>query len=107
MTKRVIRDWARNVPPLPASPPESPEDGDSGGEEVKFAETRTQGGARGSCPSLALGYKSVARTGLSEEPAASRRWTCPKTSNLQPLSIGESVANEGGRGGLQRLTTKN
>ena len=34
-----------------------------------------------SCPSLALGYKSNARTGLSEEPAASCRWTYRKMSN--------------------------
>ena len=72
----------QECPPLPASPPESPKAGDSGGEEIILVEILTQGGARGSCPSLALGYDSVARTGLLEEPAASCRWTYRKMSNL-------------------------
>jgi hypothetical protein len=45
-------------------------------------EILTQGGARGSCPLLALGYNSAAPTGLREEATASCRCTCCKTSNL-------------------------
>ena len=69
-----FRFWP-GTPPTPClSPPYHRKASDSGGEETNFSETRTQGGARGSYPSLALGYKSDARTGLSEEPAASCRW---------------------------------
>ena len=49
--------------------------------------TLTQGGARGSCPSLALGYFLPPFTGLSREAAASCRCTSGKTSNLQVLAF--------------------
>ena len=65
-------------------------------------ETLTQGGAKGSCPSLALGYDSVARTGLSEEPAASCRWTSRKCPNsrrgtaIQEITLRSEYASSPG-----------
>jgi hypothetical protein len=54
-TKHLLRDWARNAPLSRPLPPNPPPMGASGGEEMKWVETLTQGGARRSCPSLALG----------------------------------------------------
>ena len=71
-TKRETRQSASNRPPLPASPPESPQGGRFGGEE-KMVGTLTQGGARGSCPPLAMGYFLPPFTGLSKEAATSCR----------------------------------
>ena len=94
-TKRLIRDGARNAPLSRSFPPNRPKVGDSGGEETKCVETLPQGCARSSCLSLALGYNSVTRTGLSEEPAASYRWTSRKRSNLQSPRGGRRRAAQG------------
>jgi hypothetical protein len=67
--KRLIRDGARNAPLSQPLPPNRPTVGASGGEEMKWVETLTQGGARHSCALLALGYNSVA---LYRAPRGSR-----------------------------------
>jgi len=68
-------------------PPNSPKAGHSGGEELKSDETLTQGGARGDggpeLLRLALPWATNLSPGLSEESAASCRWTSPKVSNPQ------------------------
>ena len=59
--------------PLPTSPPESPKDGRFGGRGEELVETLTQGGAKGSCPSLDLGYFLVPFQGVPRKqrpPAA-------------------------------------
>ena len=68
-------------------PPNSPKTGHSGGEELKADETLTQGGARGDggpeLLPLALPWATNLSPGLSEESAASCRWTSQKVSNPQ------------------------
>ena len=58
-------------PPLPTSPPESPKGGRFGGRGEELVGTLTQGGASGSCPSLALGYLLTPLQGSQDEAAAS------------------------------------
>jgi hypothetical protein len=57
------------------------------GERRKLVGTLTKGGARGSCPSLALGYFLMPFQGCQEEAAASCRCTSRKTSNLQAQTL--------------------
>jgi hypothetical protein len=82
-TKRLIQDWTGNAPLSLPLPPNSRKAGHSEGEETISAETLTQGGARGSCPSRGPGLLSFARTGLFEEAVASCHCTSQEMSNLQ------------------------
>lgn len=54
-TKRMIQDLATNTPHSRPLPPNRRKASNSGGEEIILVEMLTQGGARSSCSSLALG----------------------------------------------------
>ena len=63
------------MPPSPSFSPESPKKAGDSGERSEPGGSVTQGGARGSCLALALGYKSSAPLGLLRKkrlPAASQ-----------------------------------